>query len=238
MRTTSVYLPLSMLLSAAVLTAADSRYLVYFGTYTGPASKGIYVADFDAATGKLDAPRLAGEITRPSWVTLHPNQQYLYAVSETGYQPGSEGTITSFAIEPSMGALKQLNTVQTGGGGPCHLAIDPRAKNLFVANYATGSVAAFRLEQNGSIGSRVEFVQHHGSSTNPKRQSGPHAHAVVLSPDGRFLLVPDLGLDKILSYRVSSDGHLGNAEASAAAVKSGSGPRHVVFHRTEISFTH
>jgi 6-phosphogluconolactonase len=238
MRTYSGPLLLSLVLTTALAApganppapAKDLPYLVYFGTYTGPVSKGIYVAAFDPATGKLDTPRLAGEITRPSWVTIHPNLRYLYAVSETGYQPGSEGTITSFAIEPATGTLKTLNTVQTGGGGPCHLAIDTKAKALFVANYGSGSVASFRLEPDGRIGSRIDFIQHKGSSTDPKRQRGPHAHAVVLSPDGRFLLVPDLGTDKVLSYPVSSDGHLTNSEPKAVSVKPGSGPRHVAFH--------
>ena len=98
--------------------------------------------------------------------------------------------------------------MQTGGGGPCHLAIDKQGKTLFVANYGSGSVAAFRLQPDGAIGQRIAFQQHHGSSVNPKRQRGPHAHAVVLSPDGRFLFVPDLGLDQIISYRVSGDGGL------------------------------
>lgn len=238
MRIHSGPLLLSLVLTAAPAApggnppapAKNSPYLVYFGTYTGPVSKGIYVAAFDPATGKLAPPQLAGEITRPSWVTIHPNLRYLYAVSETGYEPGSEGTITSFAIEPATGTLKTLNTVQTGGGGPCHLAIDTKAKTLFVANYGTGSVASFRLEPDGRISSRIDFIQHMGSSTNPKRQRGPHAHAVVLSPDGRFLLVPDLGTDKVLSYPVSSDGHLASSEPKVASVNPGSGPRHVAFH--------
>lgn len=228
MRTTLGCFLLGLLASMPAATAANSKYLVYFGTYTGPASKGIYVATFDSSTGKLDTPKLAGEIERPSWVAIHPNRRFLYAVTETGYRPGTEGTISSFSIDPATGALKKLNTVQTGGGGPCHLAFDKAAKTLFVANYGSGSVASFRLEPDGRIGSRVDFVQHHGSSVNDKRQKGPHAHAVVLSPDGRFLLVPDLGADKIITYRVSADGHL--SQASAVSVKPGSGPRHVVFH--------
>src|SRR5690242_16986388 len=115
-----------------------STYLVYFGTYTGPKSQGIYVSRFDTQTGKLENVRLAGEISQPSWVAIHPKGKVLYAVTETGYD-GGEGSITSFAINPADGELKQINKVSSGGGAPCHLTVDKAGKTIFVANYASGS---------------------------------------------------------------------------------------------------
>lgn len=217
------------LVSAALPSEeARSEYFVYIGTYTGPKSKGIYVSKFDANTGKIDTPHLAAEIERPSWLTIHPNQRFLYAVSEIGYGPGADGTMTGFALDPATGGLKKLNTVQTGGGGPCHLAINNSGTTLFVANYGSGSVASFRIQPDGNIGQRIAFVQHHGSSVNQKRQRGPHAHAVVLSADNRYLFVPDLGTDEIVVYAVSADGNL--SRVHSAKLKPGSGPRHFVFH--------
>lgn len=207
-----------------------ARYLVYFGTYTGAKSKGVYVSRFDPASGKLEPARLAGELARPSWLTVHPNQRVLYAVSELGNDARSEGAIASFSIDPSTGELKLLNQVSSGGGGACHLAVDRTAKAIAVANYGTGSVALFALDADGRLGRRLAFVQHHGSSVNERRQSGPHAHAVVLSPDNRFLFVPDLGLDQILSYRFDPTAGLAPNDPPFAKVKPGLGPRHFAFH--------
>src|SRR5260370_7796274 len=132
---------LSMMVCLGASLAAAPQFLVYFGTYTGPKSKGVYVSRFDARTGKLEPIRLAGEVIRPSWVTLHPNGRVLYAVSEL-----ADGAISSFAIDLSSGELKLLNKVSSGGGGTCHLAVDKAGKTVYAANYGTGSVAAFPLE--------------------------------------------------------------------------------------------
>jgi len=211
---------------AAQAWAAGSQYLVYFGTYTGPKSKGIYVSQFDAATGKLGPAELAAEIVRPSWVTIHPSHKYLYSVSELG----NDASITSFSIDKATGKLTELNKVPTGGSGACHLAIDKAGKTIFVANYNSGSVASFHLGADGKLGDRAGFVQHQGSSVNPGRQKGPHAHAVVLSADNKFLVVPDLGTDQYMVYRVAADGGLSAAEPPSVKVKPGSGPRHFAFH--------
>jgi 6-phosphogluconolactonase len=209
---------------------SGSKYLVYFGTYTGPKSKGIYAYRFDPAAGKLDPVGLAAEIVRPSWVTVHPNHKFLYAVSELGNNGKEQGSISSFAIDAATGELKFLNKVSSGGGGACHLAIDKTGKTLYVANYGSGSVAAFPLGADGTLGERSGFSQHEGSSVNPRRQKGPHAHAVVLSADNRFLFVPDLGTDKVMSYRIDpAEGSLTANDPPFVQVKAGSGPRHFTF---------
>lgn len=215
---------------AAEPSQPGSSTLVYFGTYTGPKSKGIYVSRFDAASGKLGPINLAGEIVKPSWVTVHPNRRFLYAVSELGNDGRTEGAISSFAIDPATGELRFLNKVSSGGGGSCHLAIDKAGKTIFVSNYGSGSAAAFALEADGKIGQRTAFVQHHGSSVDAKRQTGPRAHAVVLSADNRFLFVPDLGLDQIMSYRIGPAGALAPNDPPFVKLKPGLGPRHFAFH--------
>lgn len=215
-----------------VCTAAEqaSSYLMYVGTYTGPNSKGIYGYRYETRTGKLQPMGVMAEVENPSWLTLHPSERYLYAVSELGDAGERQGAISSFAINGKTGALQFLNKVESGGGGACHLVVDKTGKFIAVANYGSGSVGVFRLDSNGRLGERTALMQLSGSSVNPKRQKGPHAHAVVLSADNRFLFVPDLGTDEVMSYRFnSSDGSLTPNSPPFTKVESGGGPRHFAF---------
>jgi 6-phosphogluconolactonase len=212
-------LALSSLLPAA-------SYVFYTGTYTRGDSKGIYSYRFDATSGAIEKIGLAAEVANPSWVTLHPNGKFLYAVSELG-----AGKITAYSIDPSTSALTMLNSVPSGGGVACHLVIDKTGKSIMVANYGTGSAAAFGIQPDGRLSEAPSLVQHSGSGPDQKRQRGPHAHAVVLSADNRFLFVPDLGLDQVMSYRLDpSKPSLIANDPPFAKVEPGSGPRHFAFH--------
>jgi 6-phosphogluconolactonase len=208
--------------------AARGEYIAYVGTYTRPnKSKGIYAWRFQPATGKLTAIGLVGETVSPSFLAIHPNQKFLYAVNEiSNYQGARTGSVSSFAMDTKTGQLKLLNTVTSRGGGPCHLALDPSGKYLFVANYNSGSVAEFPVHDDGSLGEASAFVQHAGSSVNRQRQSGPHAHETVISPDGKSVFVPDLGLDRIFSYKV---GGLAPNDPPYITIAPGAGPRHLAF---------
>lgn len=209
---------------------AQSQYFVYIGTYTGPKSKGIYAYRYDATSGKLESIGLAGEMIRPSFLAVHPNQRFLYAVSELGNDGKQNGSITAFAIDRKSGALSRLNTVSSGGGGSCHLVVDKTGRSLVVANYGSGSVAAFAVNPDGSLRGPTALIQHSGSSVDRNRQRGPHAHAVVLSPDNRFVFVPDLGLDQIRIYRLdAANAGLSPNDPSFVSTKPGSGPRHFAF---------
>jgi 6-phosphogluconolactonase len=212
-------------------SVAASKWFVYFGTYTGPNSKGIYVSDYDPASGRIGDIRLAGEIPRPSWILADKSGTHLYAVSELGNDARTNGEISSFTIDRATGKLTFINKVSSGGGGACHLALDKDGKTLFVADYGSGRVAAIRIKADGSLGDQTAIDQHSGSSINPARQKGPHAHSVVLSPDDRYLFVPDLGLDKIFSYKLDpAAGSLTPNNPPFATVTPGSGPRHMAFH--------
>jgi 6-phosphogluconolactonase len=215
----------------ATTVSPKGEYLVYVGTYTRQDSKGIYAFRFQPATGKLTSIGLAGETENPSFLALHPNHRFLYAVNEiANYEGQSAGSVSSFSIDAKTGMLTPLNKVSTRGTIPAHLVVDKTGKSLVVANYGTGSVAAFPLNADGSLGAASAFVQHTGSSTGP-RQRGPHAHAVVLSADNRFEFVPDRGLDQILSYRLDpAKGTLTPNDPPFAKVTQGSGPRHFAFH--------
>jgi 6-phosphogluconolactonase len=216
---------------------AVSSYFVYVGTYTGPKSKGIYGYRYDPATGQFTSTGLAAEIANPSFLVTDPQHRFRYAVTEMGQEPGASsyktnGSISSYSINPKTGALTFLNKVDSSGGGPCHLVVDKTGKMLFVANYGSGNVASFAIKADGSIGERTGFDQHTGSSVDPARQTGPHAHAVVLSPDNRFLFVPDLGMDQIKIYRVDAEkGTFAPNDPPFATVKAGLGPRHLTFGR-------
>jgi 6-phosphogluconolactonase len=213
--------------------AADKPYLVYVGTYTNKtSSKGIYAYWFDAGTGKLKAAGLAAESTDPSFVAVHPNGKYLYAVNEVDEFAGQKsGGVSAFAIDRRNGGLKLLNQVASRGGSPCYISLDRTAKFVLVANYGGGSVASFPVRGDGSLGEAASFVQHAGSSVNKERQEGPHTHWIGTSPDNRFALAADLGLDEVLVYRFDAGkGTLTPNTPAFAKVNPGAGPRHVVFH--------
>jgi 6-phosphogluconolactonase len=209
-----------------------SSLSVYFGTYTGRNSKGIYVARFDPATGKLSVPELAAESTNPSFLAIHPAGKFLYAVNEVAdYEGKSSGAVSAFAIDRTSGKLAQLNQQSSQGAAPCHLIVDPSGKNVLLANYTGGSVTVLPIRTDGSLEKASDHVQHTGSSVDPRRQKEPHAHSINLTPDGRYALAADLGLDKILIYRFdATKGTLEPHDPAAAAVPPGSGPRHFAFH--------
>jgi 6-phosphogluconolactonase len=211
-------------------TVAGHASFAYIGTYTGEKSKGIYVCRLDAA-GTLGSPELAAEVTNPSFLALHPNGRYLYAVSEVArYEGQRSGYVSAFEIDHGTGKLSLLNRVSSRGDGPCHLVVDRSGKNILVANYGGGSVAVLPIRPDGRLGEAVAFQQHSGSSVNPRRQSGPHAHCVVLAPDNRFAFVADLGLDEVLIYRFDAEhGTLTPNDPPYAKVNPGAGPRHFTF---------
>jgi 6-phosphogluconolactonase len=224
------------LFHSAPAPAADAtgQLLTYVGTYTGARSKGIYVSRLEVATGRLSPPELAVETTSPSFLAIHPNRRFLYAVGEVGSFGGKpSGAVSAFAIDPQQGRLKLINQASSGGAGPCHLVVDQAGKNVLVANYGGGSVAVLPIKDDGSLSEPSCFIQHTGSSVNPQRQKEPHAHSINLDPANRFAFVADLGLDKVLIYRFDgAQGTLTANDPAFARVAPGSGPRHFTFHPT------
>ena len=216
-----------MLLSAA-LGAQAADYLVYAGTYTRGDSRGIYAFHFDTSSGRLSGPTLAAETLNPSFLAQSPNHKFLYAVNEGG-QGGN--TVSAFAMDAKTGKLTPLNAVSSQGSGPCHLALDATGRWLVVANYNNGTMALLPVHEDGTLGEAKQVEKHEGSSVTPQRQRGPHAHCVVFSPDNRFLLLADLGLDKIFIYRFDATAGTLTANAPAAAqLTAGAGVRHMAFH--------
>lgn len=208
----------------------EASLRVFFGTYTTAKSKGIYEAAINPATGELGPPTLAAEVKNPTFLALNPAQTRLYAVSEVEQFEGkSAGGVVAFDIESH--GLREINQQASGGKGPCHLAIDKTDSCVLVANYGSGSVAVLGLDASGALQGPALAVQHRGSSINPQRQSGPHAHFITTDTQNRFVLACDLGLDKLFVYRFDPKNALLTPDVPPAfLVKPGSGPRHLVFH--------
>jgi 6-phosphogluconolactonase len=206
--------------------------MVYFGTYTGASSKGIYSSILDTKTGQLSAPRLDAEVASPAFLALHPKGHILYAVNEVDvFKDPAAGGVSAFAITPETGALKLLNQESSGGTGPCHLTVDATGSAVLVANYGGGSVAVLPIRAGGELAPVSSLIQHTGSSVNPRRQTAPHAHGVYLNAANRFAYVPDLGLDKLLIYRWTTNGiALTPNDPPAFRLPPGAGPRHFTFH--------
>lgn len=205
---------------------------VYFGTYTRGDSKGIYLGKFDPQSGKLEDIELAGETANPSFLALHPTKPLLYAVGELGSFAGKKvGAVSAFSIDPATGRLSLLNQQSSGGAGPCYVAVDRSGGNVLVANYSGGSVACLPIQADGKLAEAASFHQHEGSSVDPRRQQGPHAHSINLDPTNRFAIAADLGLDKLLIYRFDAErGTLEPNDPPFAAIAPGAGPRHFDFH--------
>ena len=212
---------------------------VYFGTYTSGdnGSKGIYRSRLDTDTGKLSSPVLAAEAKNPSFIEIHPSGKYLYAVSESG----AAGTVSAYTINPDTGDLKYLNRQPSSGSGPCHVNIDHAGKNVLVANYGSGSASVIPITTDGKLAEPTGFVQHEGSSVacrgrpalgsragSPRHD--PHAHSINVSPDNRFAFVADLGIDKVIIYKLDVEkGTIVANDPAFAKVKPGAGPRHFTF---------
>jgi 6-phosphogluconolactonase len=214
--------------------ARAGEFFIYVGTITARESKGLYLYRFDTATVRLEAVGLVAELPYCTYLTLHPQGRFLYAVSEVREPDGSgrrESSVNAFSIAPETGRLTFLNRQSSGGVGPCYVTLDHTGRFLLVSNYVSGSAAILPIQRDGHLAEPTGVVQHHGSSINPKRQSEPHAHSINPSPDNRFALVADLGIDRIMVYRLDlAAGRLLPNDSPYAALKPGSGPRHLAFH--------
>jgi 6-phosphogluconolactonase len=208
-----------------------NEYLMYVGTYTlaDSTSKGIYAYRFNSRSGLVTPLGLAAQTVNPSFLTVAPNHHFLYAVNETGDFNGQKsGAVSAFSIDPVSGKLTLLNQVASGGADPCYISMDKAGKFVLVANYTGGSIAVFPVHEDGRLAEHSTFIQHAGHGPNPQRQEAAHAHSIDLSPDNRFAVVDDLGLDETLVYKFDdAQGSLNpNNPPFAEATAPGAGPRH------------
>ena len=210
----------------AMQTLAAQPVDVYFGTYDKAGfPKGIYHAVLDLKTGSLSSPELAATASNPTFLEIHPNSRFLYSVTER-----DPGMVSAFAIDRETKRLRLINSSKSCGKGPCHVSVSDDGRVLLVANYGSGSVASIPINKDGSLSEAASAIQHTGSSVNPQRQKEPHAHSINLSPDNRFAYVADLGIDKIMVYKLNSEsGKLLPNDPPEIKIKPGAGPRHFTF---------
>jgi 6-phosphogluconolactonase len=214
-------------------TASPPKMRVYVGTDTAPnKGKGIYLLELDLGSGALTSKGLVAESTNPSVLALRPGRKFLYSVKVVNNFDGKRaGSVSAFAIDEKTGGLTALNTQTSGGAGPCYVTVDPTGSCVLVANYWAGSLEVLPIEADGKLGSPTSLIQHKGSSVNKARQEGPHAHSVDLDPTGRLAVAADLGLDKLMVYRLDPRaGTLTPNVPPYADLAPGSGPRHLAFH--------
>lgn len=206
--------------------SADTTFRIYIGTYNSPKSQGIYRAEFDAETGKLSDPVLAVEAVDPSFLAIHPNKKFLYAVNEAG-----EGSISAYSIDPKSGDLTFLNQQSSSGKAPCHLIVDKTGTHILEANYTGGNASVLSIGSDGKLGSRTGFVQHQPITGTKGQKKVPLGHSINLDAAGHFAFVCDAGIDGVFIYRYdSAKGTLTPNVPSAGTVPPDAAPRHFAFH--------
>jgi len=206
---------------------SSSLHLIFTGGYAKAGQPGINAFLFDQASGALGA---FTEIANPSFILVHPNQRWLYAVSELGKNSdGMYGQVWALGFEREPFTIKAMNHQTTRGDWPCHLRVDGTGRWLVATNYGTGDAALYPIDEDGSLGEMSDFVKHQGSGPNEDRQEGPHAHSSIFTPDNRFIIIADLGIDQLVIYEFDSS--TGKLKSHAVAhSQPGAGPRHQVFH--------
>lgn len=226
---------LSLLIFTAAFSASaqkntDEHYLLA-GTYTTGKSEGVYVYKFNSQTGDFSYVSTAKNVSNPSYLTVSPDEKYVYAVNENHNKEQSGGEVTSFSFDRKTGALTQLNKQPSAGNDPCYISESKSGKFVIVGNYSSGTASVLPVKKDGSLDPATAVVQHEGSGVNSERQEGPHVHCTVLSKDNSYVFITDLGIDKIMVYSFDSKkGKLTPAPTPYIETEPGAGPRHFEFH--------
>ncbi len=230
-------LAMILTISSAVIAdqpapSASNQLWVLVGTYTGKTSQGIYRCALDLTTGQLSPPTLAAKVSNPSFLAIHPNRRFVYAVGENEEFRGQlSGSVHAFAFDSKNGELKEINAEASGGTDPCHLIVDAKGKNVLVANYGSGSAVVLPIRRDGGLEPPSCIIQHTGKGSDPGRQSGPHAHSINLDPSQHFAVVADLGLDRLFVYRYDANkGTIAPNDPPSLKLADAAGPRHFAFH--------
>jgi 6-phosphogluconolactonase len=208
---------------------AAQKFYLFVGTYTNTDSKGIYIYDFNSANGNFHWISNTDSVTNPSYLTISKSQKFVYAVNETN--GATPGRVTAYSFDKKNGTLHFLNTTASGGDDPCYLAATDDNKWLTVANYTSGTATVFPINKNGTVAPYSQLI-YDSVYKKPDENATPHVHETVFSPDEKYLLTPDLGLDKLIVYKFdhSIKKPLVLSTQTFAETMKGSGPRHLVFH--------
>ena len=220
----------SLCMSSSLAWAADP--LVFISAFASGDKAAIHAFTFDAEAGALKPLHRTTDIQNPFFLAVSPDKRFLFAIDAEKFGGADDEFVAAYTIEGRTGELKRRNKQSARGTASCYLDVDATGKSVLVANYSSGSVASLPVRKDGSLGEAASFVQHSGSSADPERQKGPNAHSIVVSPDNRFALAADLGIDKILIYRLDATAAKLTPNEAQPFVKQkpGSGPRHITFH--------
>lgn len=211
-------------------TRMPSSSLIFASGYAPANQPSIQAFMFNETNGVLDTHGSYAGILNPSFILVHPNGKWLYTVSEIGQgSDGVAGGVCALSFEREPSSMRLLNQQTTRGDSPCHLRLDATGQWLVATNYGSGNAVIYPIQADGSLGEMTDFVQHQGKGPNAERQEGPHAHSSIFTPDNRFVIIADLGIDQLVIYKFdSATGKL--LPHASANTKPGAGPRHLVFH--------
>ncbi|MBI1313210.1 beta-propeller fold lactonase family protein [bacterium] len=224
-------LTLAVIMIGSTITHADD-HMLFISSFAAGEKGAIHSCSFNLDTGELKLLRQTTDIENPFFLAVSPEGRFLYAIDAAQFGDDENEFVTAFRINRKSGQLTRLNCQSAMGRTSCYLDIDDTGKTLVVANYSSGDVAALPIQKDGSLSEAASFIRHTGSSVDPARQKGPFAHSIEISPDNRFALAADLGIDKVLIYRLdpATAKLTPNDVQPSANVAPGSGPRHLTFH--------
>jgi 6-phosphogluconolactonase len=230
-----IILLITVFTSTNFLMGQSSKEILYVGTSSERDSEGIYVFEFDRNNKDFHEIQTVTHKASPTFLELHPNGKFLYAVYREGLtKEDKNGTLSAFEINQTTGVLQLINEVSSEGAGPCHVSVDPQGEYVYVSNYGGGNLAVFPIKGNGSLEPASDMVQHTGSSSHSSRQKQPYMHSIIPAGQGDYIYASDLGVDKIFTYKIMrGSGKLSATEKSSVSSTPGSGPRHFTIHPSQ-----
>lgn len=212
-------------------TARAEDPLIFVSAFAGGEDGALHAFRLNLESGKLTPLQKTTDVEHPFFLAVSPDQQTLYSIHARTFGGKENEQVAAYRIQSSNGGLELINRQSANGTAACYLDVDASGRTLLVANYSTGSVAALPIKEGGALGTATSFIQHSGSSVDASRQKEPHAHCIVVSPDNRFAYAADLGLDKILGYRLEpATAKISPNRPAFARTIPGAGPRHLTFH--------
>ena len=215
----------------AYSVAQQKTEILYVGTYSVRGSEGIYVFKFDREAVSFKLIQTISGPKSPNFLAIHPSGKFLYSSNSGGLDSSPKsGSISAYAIDAQSKKLQALNNKATFGAGPCHIAIDKAGKFAYVSQYNEGTLGVHAILGDGSFGEITDSARYTGKSVNPDRQKKPYVHSATFSPNYQFVLIADLGTDKVYTYQEQDNGKLIPASSAFAQAVPGSGPRHIDFH--------
>lgn len=202
----------------------NSKLFGYIGTYTRGDSEGIYSFMLDTQTATIKEINLVAKLDNPTYLAISRDNKYLYSVIKTG----ESGGVAAFSINNQTKKLEALNVQVLEGASPCYVSVDKKNSMVVTANYHKGTIESYIVNgEKGTLNPATSVIEHKGSGPNKERQEKAHTHYAGFTPDNKYVVAVDLGIDQLITYKLNRGVLI---EVNRLSVKAGSGPRHLVFH--------